>query len=83
MPASFLIKLQAEACEFCEISQSTFSYRTSPATAPGERALQSLFFLILGTMSSPILTDSYQMKISLVKSLSRKSDQTLSKRRKS
>ena len=44
MPESFLIKLQAEACnfikketlaqlfsrEFCEIFQNTFFYRTSP-----------------------------------------------------
>ena len=29
----FLIKLQASACEFCEISKKTFSYRTPLVTA--------------------------------------------------
>ena len=65
---SFLIKLQAEACnfvkkealvqvfssEFCEISMNTFSYRTPPVAASDdlETAISYLFFLIFALVVS-------------------------------
>ena len=45
---SFLIKLQAEAqvfsCEFCEISENTFSYRTPPVAASVIFSDYTIFF---------------------------------------